>query len=100
MVLRQLHIQKNSIQAAKVAVEFSKKNNKLKIIGGSFEGELIGKRKKLISWQTLPSLDELRSIIIFFNNGTCNKSCNGSSSSRKSNCKGNKCSCKKRIEQG
>ena len=54
---------KNSIQAAKVAVEFSKKNNKLKIIGGSFEGELIGK-EKINFLATLPSLDELRSIII------------------------------------
>jgi len=54
---------KNSIQAAKVAVEFSKNNNKLKIIGGSFEGELID-QNKVNFLASLPTLDELRSQLI------------------------------------
>ena len=44
------------ILAAKVAVNFSRSNNKLKIIGGSFEGKLIGKDQvKFLA--SLPSLD-------------------------------------------
>ena len=51
------------ILAAKVAVNFSRSNNKLKIIGGSFEGKLIGKDQvKFLA--SLPSLDELRAKLI------------------------------------
>ena len=54
---------KESINAAKVAVEFSNNNKKLKIIGGSFEGGLIDKEKiKFLA--SLPSLDELRVKIV------------------------------------
>ena len=53
----------DTTQAAKVAVNFSKKNKKLKIIGGSFEGNLIDK-DKINFLASLPSLDELRSKLV------------------------------------
>ena len=53
----------DAIQAARIAVNFSKDNNKLKIIGGSFEGKLIDEDKvKFLA--SLPSLDELRARLI------------------------------------
>ena len=48
------------IQAAKVAVNYSKKNKKLIIIGGSFEGKKID-QDKINFLATLPTLDEIRS---------------------------------------
>ena len=51
------------LQAAKVAVDYSKNNNKLIIIGGSYEGKLIDdKQVKFLA--SLPSLDEVRGMII------------------------------------
>ncbi len=51
------------IKAAKIAVDFSKTNKKLKIIGGSFEGKIIEvDQVKFLA--SLPSLDEVRSKII------------------------------------
>tara|TARA_Y100000590_G_scaffold393418_1_gene471693 strand:- start:592 stop:1128 length:537 start_codon:yes stop_codon:yes gene_type:complete len=51
------------IQAAKVAVNYSKKNKKLIIIGGSFEGKKIDE-KQVRFLASLPSLDEVRSTLI------------------------------------
>jgi len=53
----------DSIQAAKVAVSFSKNNKKLKIIGGSFEGKLVDK-DQVHFLASLPSLDELRAKLV------------------------------------
>jgi len=51
------------IAPAKVAVNFEKKFNEFKIIGGSFEGKEIDK-DKINFLATLPSLDEIRSKIV------------------------------------
>ena len=53
----------DSIQAAKIAVSFAKNNEKLKIIGGSFEGKLVD-REQVYFLASLPSLDELRAKLI------------------------------------
>ena len=53
---------KDPLQAAKVAADYAKKNNKLIIIGGSYEGKLIDE-KHIKFLASLPSLDELRANI-------------------------------------
>lgn len=50
------------LQAAKVAVGYSKINEKLIIIGGSYEGKLIDE-KQVRFLASLPSLDEIRANI-------------------------------------
>ena len=63
---------KDPILAAKIAVNFSKKNNKLKIIGGSFEGKLLSDEQvKFLA--SLPSLDEIRGKIINLLNASSTK---------------------------
>jgi large subunit ribosomal protein L10 len=54
---------KDPIAAAKVAVEFAKKNDKLKIIGAAMDGQILdeAQTKTLAS---LPSLDQLRAKIL------------------------------------
>ncbi len=54
---------KDPIAAAKVAVEFAKKNNKLKIIGAAM-GDKILSETETKTLATLPSLDQLRGKII------------------------------------
>jgi len=62
----------DSFQAAKVAVNYSKKNKKLIILGGSYEGNFIDdKQVKLLA--SLPSLDEIRGIIIGIINAPASK---------------------------
>ena len=51
------------VAPAKVAVEFEKKFESFKIIGGSFEGEKIDK-SKINFLATLPSLDEIRGQLV------------------------------------
>ena len=51
------------VASAKVAVNFEKKSNKFKIIGGGYDGNKIDK-DKINFLATLPSLDELRGNII------------------------------------
>ncbi len=51
------------VAPAKVAVEFEKKFESFKIIGGSFEGEKIDKNK-INFLATLPSLDEIRGQLV------------------------------------
>ena len=53
----------DSVQAAKIAVNFAKNNEKLKIIGGSFEGKLVD-REQVYFLASLPSLDELRAKLV------------------------------------
>lgn len=53
----------DSIEAAKIAVNYSKQNEKLKIIGGSYEGKLIDE-STVNFLASLPSLDELRANLI------------------------------------
>ena len=53
----------NPVAPAKVAVNFEKKIEKFKIIGGGFDGEKIN-LEKINFLATLPSLDELRGQII------------------------------------
>jgi large subunit ribosomal protein L10 len=54
---------KDPIAAAKVAAEFAKKNDKLKIIGASMNGNLLD-AKNTMALATLPSLDELRGKLV------------------------------------
>jgi large subunit ribosomal protein L10 len=54
---------KDPVAAAKVAYEFSKKNNKLEIIGGGL-GELVLDAKAVEALAKLPSLDALRARLI------------------------------------
>ncbi len=51
------------VAAAKVLHEFSKKNNKLVLVGGAF-GETILDQKSIAQLAVMPSLDELRAKII------------------------------------
>lgn len=51
------------VAAAKVMVEFAKKNEKLVIIGGSFNGQPLD-AKGVETLATMPSLDELRGKIV------------------------------------
>lgn len=51
------------ISAAKVTVEFAKKNNKFKVIGGAM-GDQVLDAAQVQALATLPSLDQLRSKII------------------------------------
>jgi len=53
----------DSIAPSKVAINFEKKFKNFKIIGGSFEGEKIDKIK-INFLATLPSLDEIRGILV------------------------------------
>ena len=53
----------NPVAPAKVAVNFEKKIEKFKIIGGGFDGEKIN-LEKINFLATLPSLDELRGQIV------------------------------------
>jgi large subunit ribosomal protein L10 len=54
---------KDPVAAAKVAAEFGKKNDKLKIVGAAM-GEQILDEKATKALATLPSLDELRGKIV------------------------------------
>jgi len=63
---------KDMIKAAKVAVNFSKKNKKLIILGGSFEGKLIDK-DKVNFLASLPTLDEIRAKLIAIFNSPASK---------------------------
>ena len=54
---------KDSVAPSRVAVDFEKKFQNFKIIGGSFEGEKIDKNK-INFLATLPSLDGIRGILI------------------------------------
>ena len=54
---------KDPIAPSKVAVDFEKKHNNFKIIGGSFEGEKID-LDKIKFLATLPSLDEVRGKLV------------------------------------
>ena len=51
------------VAPAKVAVEFGKKYPNLKILGGAYEGEKIGK-EKIEFLASLPSLDEIRGKLV------------------------------------
>jgi large subunit ribosomal protein L10 len=51
------------VAAAKVAAEFAKTNDKLKILGGSLGGERLGE-DGVKALATLPSLDELRAKLL------------------------------------
>lgn len=51
------------ISAAKVAVKFAKTNDKLVVVGGFMDGQKLGKQQ-IEALAELPSLDELRSMII------------------------------------
>ena len=51
------------IAAAKVCVDFAKKNEKLTIVGGSLDGESLD-RERIAALAKLPSLDELRAGLI------------------------------------
>ena len=54
---------KDPIAAAKVTVEFAKKNDKFKIIGASMNGEILD-AAQVKALATLPSLDQLRGKLI------------------------------------
>lgn len=54
---------KDPVAAAKVAAEFSKKNDKLKIVGAALGGQIMD-AKEAMTLATLPSLDELRGKLI------------------------------------
>ena len=54
---------KDPIAAAKVAAEFAKKNDKLKIVGAAMNGNILD-AKNTLALATLPSLDELRGKIV------------------------------------
>ena len=51
------------VAPAKVAVEYEKKYQNFKIIGGAFEGEKIGE-EKINFLASLPTLDEIRAKIV------------------------------------
>ena len=51
------------VAAAKVCVEFARKNVKLTIVGGSLDGESLD-RERIATLAKLPSLDELRAGLI------------------------------------
>jgi large subunit ribosomal protein L10 len=51
------------VAAAKVCVEFAKKNEKLTIVGGGLDGEQLD-TGQITALAKLPSLDELRAILI------------------------------------
>ena len=51
------------VAAAKVCVDFAKKNEKLTIVGGSLDGESLD-RERIAALAKLPSLDELRAGLI------------------------------------
>lgn len=54
---------KDPVAAAKVAVEFAKKNGKLTIIGGALDDKMLGV-DDIKALAALPSLDELRAKIV------------------------------------
>lgn len=51
------------VAAAKTAVEFAKKNNKLKVVAASFGGEVLD-AARVTALASLPSLDELRGRLV------------------------------------
>ena len=54
---------KDAVAAAKVAVEYAKKNDKLVVVGGALEGDMLDvDRVKALA--ALPSLDELRGQLV------------------------------------
>ncbi len=67
-----LAFSKDSLAAAKAVVQFAKKNDRLKVIGGFFDGEVINAQgvQKLAE---LPSLDELRSQLLCVINAPATK---------------------------
>ena len=58
-----LAFSKDPVAAAKVAAEFAKKNDKLKIIGAALGNQILD-AKSVVALATLPSLDQLRGKII------------------------------------
>ncbi len=54
---------KDPVAAAKTAVEFAKKNDKLKIVAAVFGGEVLD-AKRVAALASLPSLNELRGAIV------------------------------------
>ncbi|MHA1539744.1 MAG: 50S ribosomal protein L10 [Alphaproteobacteria bacterium] len=54
---------KDPVAAAKVAVKFSKENDKLQVIGGALDGQVLS-LDELKNLASLPSLDELRGKIV------------------------------------
>lgn len=54
---------RDPVSAAKILVEFAKKNNALSIIGGMVQNQVVD-LKNIQTLATLPSLDELRSKVI------------------------------------
>ena len=56
-------ISSDPVTAPKVIIDFTKENEKISVIGGGFEGELLNSAQ-IKNLASLPSLDELRSKII------------------------------------
>jgi large subunit ribosomal protein L10 len=54
---------KDPIQTAKVIAEFAKKNPKLEIVGGFFEGEVMD-AKAVEAFSKMPTLNEIRSQLV------------------------------------
>lgn len=54
---------KDPIQTAKVIAEFAKKNPKLEIVGGFFEGEVMD-AKAVDAFSKMPTLNEIRSKLV------------------------------------
>lgn len=54
---------KDPIQTAKVIAEFAKKNPKLEIVGGFFEGEVMS-ASAVEEFSKMPTLDEIRSKLV------------------------------------
>lgn len=54
---------KDPIQTAKVIAEFAKKNPKLEIVGGFFEGEVMD-AKAVDAFSKMPTMDEIRSKLV------------------------------------
>lgn len=54
---------KDPIQTAKVIAEFAKKNPKLEIVGGFFEGEVMD-AKAVEAFSKMPTLNEIRSKLV------------------------------------
>lgn len=54
---------KDPVAAAKVIVQFAKKNSKLTVVGGSLDGQVLN-REGIQALAELPSLDGLRSMLL------------------------------------
>ncbi|MGE3622920.1 MAG: 50S ribosomal protein L10 [Bdellovibrionales bacterium] len=58
-----LAFSKDPVAAAKITVEFAKKNDKFKVVGATMDGQVLDEAQ-VKSLATLPSLDELRGKLI------------------------------------